>query len=688
MKSKAAYFFAKRVWRSTHEYLPDPVQRFLIRHHEKLVQPPPSRAPSEADDEGESALTGNISKSRPSDRHSDGMPDYPATRPRLTLEYLQGLVTWLATSDYAVMSYHDLNGPLQIGDEQQEFSRWIARAESRGEKAILLQYDVDARPDVTARLLDVHIEHGVRANVMIFVLKIFDWKLKREGIVEYDETYQLDFAKLEAFQKIGGVVGYHCNAFDRAAGDDALALEIFHRDVVELRKHLDVCFFSMHGGHVTADGRCNATMPVASYLNRLGLAWVHNGHSANFHATWSDGSASNPRYRREASDPLDFILSTNAGQRARLLFHPQYYNDSDNARFDFPVLQDQAWVSRTRNSVKEGNFDGCRYWRSRYRTARRSIEQFDELFRQLPREAPIFVSGLSRSGTTLLVSMFDAHPNGAMAYESYPRYLHVPSDDGVLTVEEYIYCYQCLMNYPDNVAFALLDRKPLRNLRTFAAVSSWTGMTTAETGELLRAYLTKHHRILGPRQALEVVAASVRFKVRAEDAAFWGTKCQGNFDDYVALWPKARLIYILRNGLDILASQQTSGAFNPNPKNLGRRWRDSHRNFQTFQSRNPQLHSALVRYEDLVRSPEETMQRVCDEIGLNYHPQMVRQHEMESTLMKSPRGQLSVDRVSQPIDETSVDRWKAQLSDADVSDFIKGCGGTELFKIFGYGWKR
>lgn len=617
----------------------------------------------------------------------DGMADYPTTRPSLAFDYLSGLVRWLASSDYRLISYADL-GAIQHGEEGPEFQNWIAKAKKGGEKAVLLHYDVDARPDVTHALLKTHIECRVPANVMIFRRKIFDWKLKRDGVIEFDESYKIDMELLDRFQKIGGVVGYHCNAFDLSGGDTERAIEIFHEDIAELRKNLDIRFFSMHGGLVTPDGMSNSRLNVEPHLEALGLQWVHNGHSVYFHSNWADGSASNPRYRNECSSPLDFLLSTKAGERCRLLFHPQYYNDFSNSRFDFPILQDQKWVAETVSEVSgKKSFNGKKYWAGRMAEAKASTERFEKLYKPEGREEPVFINGMSRSGTTLLVSMFDAHPEGAMAYESYPRYLHAPSDNGVLTAEEYMYAYQTLMNYPDNVAFQLLDRPPLRNLMRFAAVNSWTGMSTAETGELLRTYLIEHYRVADAQEALKIVAASARYKLRKQGASFWGSKCQGNFDDYIALWPKARLIYILRNGLDILASQKTTGAFNPIAETLGRNWRQNYERFSAFAAQNPNVSTCLVQYEKLVSSPEEAARDMCEAIGLPFHSQMIRQHEIKTTLAENPRGQLSAERVQQPIDTSSINRWKTILTSQEVEEFLKGCGGTELFERFGLDWE-
>ncbi len=694
MKKNTLIEVSRKAWQHYNKLLPTSIREFVISKYEqhkmrRLTRNGELLGAGLEQQVVDSHLKEILEHSKlNSGPHSnDGMRDYPITRPHLAFDYLKGLVHWLADSNYKVLAYNDLGNLVEHGKESEEFQNWIAKATKSGEKGVLLQYDVDARPDVTMALIKTHIACKVPGNVMIFREKIFDWKLKREGIIEVDKDYDLDFSVFEAFQKSGGVVGYHCNAFDRSGGNMERAIEIFHEDVTELRKHIDLKFFSMHGGHVTPDGYCNARIKIEPYLAMLGMTWVHNGHSLYFHSNWADGSASNPRYRNESNDPLDFILSTNIGQRSRLLFHPQYYNDLANKHFDFPILQDQHWVRETRAKVETGTFKGKIYWQTRWNSAVQNIDNFNTLFEAPENEQPVLINGMSRSGTTLLASIFDAHPDGAMAYESYPRYLYVPSDNGTLTAEEYIYTYQVLMNYPDNIAFQLLNRPPLRNLMRFAAVTSWTGMTTQQTGELLRTYLTKHHRITDVREALKVVAASARFKVRTQNAKFWGTKCQGNFEDYFALWPVAKLIYIMRNGLDILASQKTNGSFNPDAKSLGKNWRTQYERFLRYKNKNPELNITTVQYEHLVTHPEETMRRVCEDIGMSFHQQMIHQHEVDTTLTKNPRGQLSAERVQQPIDNKSVNSWKKILTQKDVDEFLNGCGGPKLFREHGMEWK-
>jgi hypothetical protein len=90
----------------------------------------------------------------------------------------------------------------------------------------------------------------------------------------------------------------------------------------------------------------------------------------------------------------------------------------------------------------------------------------------------------------------------------------------------------------------------------------------------------------------------------------------------------------------------------------------------------------------LVTAPQATMMSACREIGLDFDDAMIRQHERDSTLTLNPRGQLSAERVKQPMDGSSIGKWREQLDDAELAAFLDGCGGSGLFERFGLEWRR
>ena len=69
----------------------------------------------------------------------------------------------------------------------------------------------------------------------------------------------------------------------------------------------------------------------------------------------------------------------------------------------------------------------------------------------------------------------------------------------------------------------------------------------------------------------------------------WGLKGTSRFDDYVAVWPDAQIINMIRDGRDVLASQLKTGTFEKDPVRCGRGWVRTMEAFRKFAARHPAL---------------------------------------------------------------------------------------------------
>ena len=112
---------------------------------------------------------------------------------------------------------------------------------------ILLQHDVDTRPERSMRLVDYERSKGVRSNVMIFNRRVNRRKLAATGELEYTE-YDLDISLLQKAEAEGFVVGYHSNAFEQSKYNRQQAEKLFISDLNCLRENFKISFFSAHGG--------------------------------------------------------------------------------------------------------------------------------------------------------------------------------------------------------------------------------------------------------------------------------------------------------------------------------------------------------------------------------------------------------------------------------------------------------
>ncbi len=173
------------------------------------------------------------------------------------------------------------------------------------------------------------------------------------------------------------------------------------------------------------------------------------------------------------------------------------------------------------------------------------------------------------------------------------------------------------------------------------------------------------------------------FDVLAQQAgkAVWLEKTPGHIfriKDILAAFPEARIIEIVRDPRDVLASKKTrratvwttqrydatqradkhlEKAYDPLWDTLS--WKAALQAGQQAQTLYPD-HLHTVRYEDLIQQPEATVQTVCDFLGLSFVPAM----------MEVPAG-IAADWKGEPAEggvrKDSLARWKAVLNESEVA---------------------
>jgi len=235
----------------------------------------------------------------------------------------------------------------------QERQRWLerrARGEIDPDKVhVLLQHDVDTRPERTMALLRHEEALGIPSNVMIFWRRISRRTLRDRGELEYT-PYELDAEFLRDLQTKRFVVGYHSNAFEQALFDIDRAQDIFVKDLQALSQKFDIDYFSAHGGAPSPDGRNNRDVPLPPAF-RNAVRWVHNGHSPWFTATYSDGGINSLKRDPAKRDLRDFVRTWRRGERYRVLLHPQYYHDPCSIS---PRLAGTPWYEEVRAFYASG----------------------------------------------------------------------------------------------------------------------------------------------------------------------------------------------------------------------------------------------------------------------------------------------------------------------------------------------
>ena len=226
------------------------------------------------------------------------------------------------------------------------------------------------------------------------------------------------------------------------------------------------------------------------------------------------------------------------------------------------------------------------------------------------------------------------------------------------------------MNWPDLVNFVLAEFEFHPEWHTFDA---WLGPLAEQLKNI-----PKNRRNLAC-----VLDGFYRFHAETHGESFvrWGDKTPMNsLDDALVrgdiprrlgegvpetlerllrVFPDAQFLNIVRDGCDV-AYSFLRGSFVAEVEDAGRRWLHTVRQTRRF----AQVHADRVfelRYEDLISSPEPTVRRVCEFLGVEFEPAMLSSHHKTGGLGDIPAWAWHK-QVSQPINARNTGKGRTYLS--------------------------
>jgi hypothetical protein len=211
--------------------------------------------------------------------------------------------------------------------------------------------------------------------------------------------------------------------------------------------------------------------------------------------------------------------------------------------------------------------------------------------------------GSGRCGTTLLRRLLQASPT-----------VHIPPENwsfggGIAAFRQ----YRWVLSWKP-VVDLFLGRHAMENHRWFD-----------EPPSELRGRLLKLPE--DQRSFARLLDEIYRYHGECRGAAFerWGDKTPlnvGCMDDIVDVFPRARFIHLLRDGVDVVHSLSGMEQYAGEMVAPAHRWKRAATAARQFSVHRP---SRLleVRYERLCREPEEVLRRVCQFVDLSYEADML-----------------------------------------------------------------
>jgi len=274
--------------------------------------------------------------------------------------------------------------------------------------------------------------------------------------------------------------------------------------------------------------------------------------------------------------------------------------------------------------------------------------------------APFFIIGAGRSGTTLLRRMLVAS-----------KQVHIPPETYVLAQVIEHYKRNAYQDWQDLVrdCMALFEMHP--EFDTFQ-------ISLRPLLPQLRA-LPEHERSLA--KMLDMF-----YRYHGEQTGMtserWGDKTPINtfaLDAIVSVFPKARFIHLLRDGVDVVHSFVSTGLIS-DVGLAATRWRDSVQLAYDFSRKHPTA-CLEVRYEALICDAKQEMKRICAFLDLPYNEAAVEQLE-HVTDMGDMQAYTHYKHANQPISSQYLGKGRKALSAQELADI--GVVLNDTLQAMGY----
>ena len=305
----------------------------------------------------------------------------------------------------------------------------------------------------------------------------------------------------------------------------------------------------------------------------------------------------------------------------------------------------------------------------------------------------VFVTGMFRSGTTLLARLLHSHPEVAFASDPFSELFKefrntvaeelcpgspvdraAPLDDYYFHAEK-----QALMRRIQAVELNHhLGTLPPDDLRKKIAVRSKPFSPLLEPHLALLTGSTFAEWFAGGFEAIRLAYGSAS----TQQIGFketWG----GEFVPHVLrCWPAAKAVYLIRDPRAVAASKNVTEEKYP-WLFLARQWRKL-ATFGWIHSRNSpyQDRVRLVRFEDLIQYPEREIRALCDFLEVDFHENLVDPSRFVDGAGKPWKQNSSHFKESRSFNPKSLEKWREVLQPREI-EFIEALCALEM-SCFGY----
>lgn len=252
-------------------------------------------------------------------------------------------------------------------------------------------------------------------------------------------------------------------------------------------------------------------------------------------------------------------------------------------------------------------------------------------------EAPFFIIGSGRSGTTLLRMILASHSRLTIPPETY---------------------FLAPVLAELRAGRVLSEKEVDRAVAIMTGHFRWPDMGIAATDFAAAARALAKPTL---REVIEIIYAAHLVR---EKKLRWGDKTPVYIrivPQLAALFPGARFIHLVRDGRDVAKSFQSTGWYGPLLYKNMTEWREAMAIERRLEASPLARQMLTVRYEDLVLSTERVTREICAFLGETYEPQMLSWQEQVDHLV--PRREMHIHtKLRRPPSTADIERWRREMT--------------------------
>lgn len=275
---------------------------------------------------------------------------------------------------------------------------------------------------------------------------------------------------------------------------------------------------------------------------------------------------------------------------------------------------------------------------------------------------------MSRSGTTLLTTVLDSHSDISLGYELLPVDLPSPRIM-IVNLEE----AALELGKKELVPIGkILKNKGLNAEGLFAIRVARSGIEYEDYMDLLNQLIDKGY---GKTESIidrfKISYEVVVRKAVNESSILKGFKLNNaSYELAHKLFPNSYYVYILRDPRDIWVSHKKRN-FNRTVEDVSKVWVVYLDKFEKF-SKKYFSNTKLIRYEDLVTNPKDTINNIFSVLPLDVELSVFEFYKSDATVHKA--GHPNSEQLSQDFFTSSVSGWKNSITEEDIHVIEERCG--------------